>query len=57
MGKLTSDPVILEFVKGVKIEFQNGIEPIQTYCRISKFNAQENALAELEKGGNYSINT
>ena len=46
--QLTSDSVILEFVKGVKIEFQNGVEPIQTYCRISKFHAQEHALVELE---------
>lgn len=40
--------MILECVKGVKIEFQNDLEPIQNYCRISKFNVQEHALVELE---------
>ena len=40
--------MILEFVKNVKIEFQNGIESIQTYCCISKFSVQEYALVELE---------
>ena len=45
--KLTSDPVILEF-KGVKIEFQNSIEPAQTMGRTCHFNVREQAIVESE---------
>ena len=46
--RLTSDPDILEFVKGVKIEFQNDEVPNQTVCRTCNFNKQEQAIVELE---------
>ena len=46
--KLTSNPVILEFVKGVKIEFQNSIEPAQTMGRTCHFNVREQAVVESE---------
>ena len=46
--KLTSDPVILEFVKGVKIEFQSGVPPTQHTGRTSRVNAQEQGLVECE---------
>jgi hypothetical protein len=46
--KLTSDSVILEFVKGVKIEFQNGIEPTQNIGRTCNFNVREQVIVESE---------
>ena len=46
--KLASDPVILEFVKGVKIEFQNSKEPAQTMGRTCHFNVTEQAIVESE---------
>ena len=46
--RLTSDPDILEFVKGVKIEFHNDEVPNQTVCRTCNFNKQEQAIVELE---------
>jgi hypothetical protein len=47
-AKLTSDSVILEFVKGVKIEFQNDIEPTQNIGRACNFNVREQVIVESE---------
>lgn len=46
--KLTSDSVILEFVKCVKIEFPNGIEPTQNIGRTCNFNVREQVIVESE---------
>jgi hypothetical protein len=40
--------VILEFVKGVKIEFQNGIDPTQNIVRTCNFNVREQVIVESE---------
>ncbi len=47
-AQLTSDSIILEYVKGVKIEFQNGIQPYQNNVRTCYFNVTEQAIVESE---------
>lgn len=47
-AELTSDPVILEFVKGVRIDFLHDIEPIQSTVRASYFNAKEEVIVADE---------
>lgn len=46
--KLTSDPVILEFVKGVKIEFLSGVTPTKLTGRNSHYSAKEQATVQCE---------
>ncbi len=46
--QLTSDSIILEYVKGVKIEFQYGIQPYQNNVRTCNFNVTEQAIVESE---------
>ena len=45
---LTSDPVILQYVTGVHIEFKGDITPRQSCHRPSIFNATERALVQTE---------
>ena len=45
---LTSDPVILQYVSGVQIEFKGDIIPLQSSHRPSIFNALENCIVQTE---------
>jgi len=45
---LTSDPIILQYVAGVKIEFKGDILPQQSARRPSLFNAKERTIAHSE---------
>lgn len=45
---LTSDPIILRYVTGVKIEFKSNIMPQQHYRRPSMFNVKESAIVQSE---------
>jgi len=45
---LTSDPVILQYVTGVQIEFRGDIIPRQSSHRPSIFNAKEQAIVQAE---------
>ena len=45
---LTSDPVILQYVTGVKIEFKCDNIPQQSSHRPSRFNAKERAIVQSE---------
>ena len=48
---VTTDPTILQFVSGVKIEFQNNSLPTQQHKRPSVFNTKQHAIikAEIDK--------
>ena len=45
---LTSDPLILQYVTGVQIEFKGDITPRQSSHRPSIFNATERAIVQTE---------
>ena len=45
---ITSDPTILEFVKGVKIEFTSGFTPNHDDVRSSAFNRVQHGIVEKE---------
>ena len=45
---LTSDPIILQYVAGVKIEFKGNILPQQSARRPSLFNAKERTIVHSE---------
>ena len=45
---LTSDPVLLQYVTGVKIEFKGDILPQQSFHRPSLFNAKERTIVQSE---------
>ena len=47
-GNITSDPTILEFVKGVRIEFTPGFSPEQDNVRSSVFNRVQQAIVAKE---------
>ena len=47
-GNITSDPTILEFVKGVRIEFTPGFSPEQENVRSSVFNHVQQAIVAKE---------
>ena len=47
-GNITSDPTILEFVKGVRIEFTPGFSPEQDSVRSSVFNRVQQAIVAKE---------
>ena len=49
LGKtVTTDPTILQFVSGVKIEFQNNSLPTQQHKRPSVFNTKQHAIVKAE---------
>ena len=45
---VTTDPTILQFVSGVKIEFQNNSLPTQQHKRPSVFNTKQHAFVKAE---------
>ena len=45
---VTTDPTILQFVSGVKIEFQNNSLPTQQHKRPSVFNTKQHAIVKAE---------
>lgn len=47
-GNITSDSTILEFVKGVRIEFTPGFSPEQDNVRSSVFNRVQQAIVTKE---------
>ena len=47
-GNITSDPTILEFVQGVRIEFTPGFSPQQDNVRSRVFNHVQQAIAAKE---------
>ena len=47
-GNITSDPTILEFVQGVRIEFTPGFSPQQDNVQSSVFNHVQQAIAAKE---------
>ena len=45
---ITTDPPILQIVSGVKLEFKNGVVPMQHYGRPSVFNSHQHSLFNAE---------
>ena len=45
---ITTDPTILLIVTGVKLEFKNGVAPMQHYGRPSVFNSHQHSIVNAE---------